>query len=122
MQQANDQILFYKAVGVIIAIKLCDLFNRRLDIFHDPEKVQVLSRDKPLIQHPAADKTFPMLPVIPIREIHQENRHNLTLAGLRQGEGFDGLVMRPVPSREKNDGIRLLNKEQLARKEKVKGH
>src|SRR5918996_74267 len=112
----------HKTVGMIIAVKVLDLPNRRVDIVDDLEQTQLLFRNIAAAQYRMAYELFPWPPITVAWQVHKNDRHQLAFARLRQRQHFDQFVLSAIPARKKNKGDGLLNEHQLPRKKETKRH
>src|SRR6266536_1971716 len=122
MVETNHQVPLHKAIGVKVAVKGLDLADRRVDVVHDLKKAKLPSGNIAPTQHCLPHEPFPLLPILSVRKIHENNRHNLALASLSQSQRLAELVVGAKSAREYNNRIRFLYKHELAGKEEMKAH
>src|SRR5262245_34139542 len=122
MVESNHQVFLDEAVGMIISVKSSDLLDRRFGACEDLEQAHFLLIDVSAADHVVAHELLPTRPVGSIGQIHQDDRYELTLTGLGQSDRFEKLVVGAEATGKNHNGIRLLDEDQFARKEKMKVH
>ena len=84
---------------------------------HATEQIHIGWRNVAASQKRIFNKSLPQLPVVSTRFVHHHNGEDVRLAGLDKRERFECFVVRAKSAREQHDGIRLLDKHELASEE-----
>ncbi|MNH02892.1 hypothetical protein D3C79_621400 [compost metagenome] len=87
---------------------------------YQSQQLQVAGQDVAVFFQLAGNEVQCVLPEITPRGVQQHHRYQWALARLDKGEDFQGFVQCAEAAWAQHQGIRFLDEEQLANKEKVK--
>src|SRR5687768_17708278 len=105
-----------------VAVELLDFVNRRRSAGMNSEEGDLSLVDISTAHHVLTQKLYPTGPVGAIRQIHQDDRHKLSFAGLCQGDRFQKLIVRAKATGKDHNSVGFFDEHELARKKEVKVH
>src|SRR6516225_29376 len=102
---------------MIHAIEVQNLGDGLFHRIGDLVECKIFGRDHASPKQHILDVVLPTPPVVPSRFVDQQDREEMALARLNERKHFESLILCAESAGEESDRIRLLNEEQLARKE-----
>src|SRR5690606_20970120 len=98
-----------------------DLLGGILGIVDQAYQVQVAGQDVAVVLQLMAHEAQRVLPECTAGFVQQHDRYQRALASLDQSQHFERFIQRAEAARAENQGIGLLDEEELANEEEVKG-
>src|SRR5580765_8607245 len=120
--KTNHQVTVDEAVRMKVTIKGRDLVDGGLGARDDFEKGHFSLDDVASAHYVISKKLLPARPVGTVRQVHQNNRHEVRFAGLRQGDRLQQLVVGAEAAGEDDYRVGFLDEHELACEEEVKVH
>ena len=81
--EADEQLAFDVTRRMIIVVKRGNFSHRLVKVMRDFEQVQIVWRNKTLLQHVTLEKIVPVVPICAVRSIHKDDWHKRTFPGLQ---------------------------------------
>ncbi|MND82835.1 hypothetical protein D3C80_746790 [compost metagenome] len=121
MVHADHEQFLQPAARVVIAVELVDLRNRLVGTVHQCQQLHVAGQYVVIALQLLANEVQGVLPETSTRSVEQYYRDQWAFAGLDQCEHFQAFVQRSEAAGAEDQGIGLLDEEQLAGEEKMEG-
>src|SRR5262245_29290308 len=99
-----------------VTIKVLDLLDRRIGARGDTNKSHLRFGDVTPAYDIFPEKLLPAAPIGPPGNIHQNDRYEVGFAGLRQGDGFQKLVVSAEAAGKNRDRVGFFDKHELSGK------